>query len=465
MHQRRLILNRTPPSLRNTDQADTVYSMSTTLYWMTHDLRCDDNPALLKAIAGSDRLICVYCLDSQWLRPDRYQSTLMGTHRWHFLLQTLQELDQSLALNGQRLLFLQGDPVRQLSTLIETFKPDRLVVSEQIGVYERHQLRQLSLANPSIEFRSCWTHTLFAPHELPFELAQLPNQFTPFKHAVEATRRAIHPVAAPSRMPPPPANMPPAPLPLPSANILSPFRGGCREALAHLDHYFSQPHAHHYKTTRNALQGWNNSTHFSPWLANGSLSARRIIERLEAYEAAFGSNDSTRWIGFELLWREFFHWYALKHGVRLFHRSGIGSRAPLTSFYPERFRQWSQGNTPWPLVNACMHELNATGFLSNRGRQIAASALINELGVDWRYGAAWFQQQLIDHDLASNWGNWQYIAGVGADPRGGRHFNLAHQAAQFDPDGEYVARWAPEPEPPNTDSRDAADWPLQNRHD
>jgi deoxyribodipyrimidine photo-lyase len=112
-----------------------------------------------------------------------------------------------------------------------------------------------------------------------------------------------------------------------------------------------------------------------------------------------------------------------------------------------------------------MRELNATGFISNRGRQIAASCLVNELDIDWRYGAAWFQQQLIDHDVASNWGNWQYIAGVGADPRGGRHFNLVRQAEQFDPDGEYVSRWAPDAASCALDSRDAADWPVWGHHD
>ena len=88
-----------------------------------------------------------------------------------------------------------------------------------------------------------------------------------------------------------------------------------------------------------------------------------------------------------------------------------------------------------------MRELDETGFMSNRGRQIVASCLVNELGCDWRAGAAWFESRLIDHDVGSNWGNWQYIAGVGADPRGGRHFNLDKQARTFDPDGRFVDRW------------------------
>lgn len=107
----------------------------------------------------------------------------------------------------------------------------------------------------------------------------------------------------------------------------------------------------------------------------------------------------------------------------------------------ELFKQWCSGDTDYPIVNAIMKQLNTTGYISNRGRQVVASCFVNELGLDWRYGAAYFQQQLIDHDVASNWGNWRYIAGVGADPRGGRHFNLEKQTNIYDPLGDYIAEW------------------------
>jgi deoxyribodipyrimidine photo-lyase (single-stranded DNA-specific) len=442
--------------------------VSLTLYWITQDLRLDDNPALLKAVEDSTELVCVYCLDNQWRQPDRYQSLPMGRHRRAFLQQSLLQLDHALALKGQRLLLLEGDPVEKLLWLVRELKPERLVVSEQVGLYEQRQINRVRAALTEIEILLVCSHTLFNPKQLPFTLAQLPDQFTPFRHQLEAGPDPTSAVSAPAALPPPPHGLPGGMLLMPSMELRdTAFRGGCTEAMAHLEHYFSRSHASIYKQTRNALQGWSNSTRFSPWLANGCLSPRRILSRLKAYEQAQGSNESTYWISFELLWREYFQWYALKHRARLFARSGSGiaTRTPLTSFYPERFKQWCQGTTPWPLVNACMRELNATGFISNRGRQIAASCLVNELNIDWRYGAAWFQQQLIDHDVASNWGNWQYIAGVGADPRGGRHFNLVRQAEQFDPDGEYVSRWAPETASSALDSRDAADWPVWVRHD
>ncbi|MEY3758746.1 MAG: hypothetical protein RIR39_237, partial [Pseudomonadota bacterium] len=161
-----------------------------------------------------------------------------------------------------------------------------------------------------------------------------------------------------------------------------------------------------------------------------------------------------------LLWRDYFHGYAHLYGKRLFAFQGIKQQKPLTSFYPERFQKWCSGNTPYPLVNACMKQLNATGFMSNRGRQIVASCLVNELAVDWRYGAAYFEQQLLDYDVASNWGNWQYLAGVGADPRGKRYFDLNKQTRQYDPDGLFINKWQGGIQNLPLDSVDAADWPV-----
>jgi deoxyribodipyrimidine photo-lyase len=107
-----------------------------------------------------------------------------------------------------------------------------------------------------------------------------------------------------------------------------------------------------------------------------------------------------------------------------------------------------------------MHQLKQTGWISNRGRQIVASCLVNELQLDWRFGAAWFEQELIDYDVASNWGNWQYLAGVGADPRGKRHFNIEKQTQQYDPEGAFIDRWQGRARMLATDTVDAADWPI-----
>jgi deoxyribodipyrimidine photo-lyase len=196
-----------------------------------------------------------------------------------------------------------------------------------------------------------------------------------------------------------------------------------------------------YKETRNQLDGWDFSSKLSPWLAFGCISARQVAEAIRQYENKYQANDSTYWLYFELLWREYFQWLAFRYGKKMFALRGIQNKNPLLSFYSAEFTAWCYGNTASDFVNAFMRQLLNTGWMSNRGRQIVASYLINELGVDWRYGAAWFEQQLIDYDVAANWGNWQYLAGVGTDPRGRRHFNIEKQRQTYDPESIFIERW------------------------
>ena len=148
----------------------------------------------------------------------------------------------------------------------------------------------------------------------------------------------------------------------------------------------------------------------------------------------------------------------------MFKIGGGSGKIRANTFDPRNFARWCAGDTNFPLVNALMRQLVATGWMSNRGRQIAASCLINELKVDWRFGAAFFEKHLIDYDVGSNYGNWQYIAGVGSDPRGGRHFNLDKQTAQWDPQGVFTAKWGGHrPSQPHY-VIDAADWPIGGNH-
>jgi deoxyribodipyrimidine photo-lyase len=142
-----------------------------------------------------------------------------------------------------------------------------------------------------------------------------------------------------------------------------------------------------------------------------------------------------------LLWREYYQWYLAKHQAKLFHFSGIQQVPPLSEFNQQKFTRWCEGMTEYPIVNACMRQLKQSGYMSNRGRQLVASCFVHELGLDWRYGAAYFEQQLIDYDVASNWGNWQYLAGVGADPRGHRRFDLAKQTSTYDPQAVFRDKW------------------------
>jgi deoxyribodipyrimidine photo-lyase len=189
------------------------------------------------------------------------------------------------------------------------------------------------------------------------------------------------------------------------------------------------------------LIGENYSSKFSPWLANGSLSARRVFSEIKKFEKEVEANESTYWLVFELLWRDYFRFVAKKYVNKIFLKGGIKNKSLSYNNDFEVFEKWRTGKTGNDFVDANMTELMKTGFMSNRGRQNVASYLCKDLKIDWRWGASWFESQLIDYDVASNWGNWMYIAGVGNDPREARYFNVNKQAEMYDQDKSYRKLW------------------------
>lgn len=224
------------------------------------------------------------------------------------------------------------------------------------------------------------------------------------------------------------------------------FVGGETVALARLKHWvWDQDQLQHYFQVRNGLLGQAFSSKLSPWLAAGCISPRLIAAECRRYEKERIKNKSTYWLVFELLWRDYFQFQGLKQGTSLFQLQGPRSVQTGPWEWPgtqQDLKRWQEGQTGWPMVDANMRELRQTGFMSNRGRQIVASFLALELRVDWRQGADWFEQHLLDHDPTANWGNWAAAAGL----FGGRinRFNVVKQANDYDKAGDYVRRWVPE---------------------
>jgi deoxyribodipyrimidine photo-lyase len=432
-----------------------------TLYWFRNDLRLHDN-AGLAAAARADELLLVYL----WPRQRPWCNTTgLGAQRERFIAESLAELVASLEPLGQNLLVLQGSPELVLPDLVRDYGIDALHTSQSAGSYEQRALRVLRrrLDIPVDEHRG---NTLFSAGTIDALADKLPDTFSPFRRRVEKSLEPDAPGRALPQLPPPPAvrfhAVPPASA---RPHMALPLRGGTTAGQRRL-RQFLEPEGgiRSYKATRNTLDPLAGSSTLSPWLANGNLSAREVARAIREHEDRHGENESTYWLYFELLWREYFFWRALRDGDALFRlrgRSGKPTGAvSRCTFEPRNYARWCAGDTNYPLVNAFMRQLTATGWMSNRGRQIAASCLIHDLGIDWRYGAAFFEKHLIDYDVASNYGNWQYIAGVGADPRGGRAFSIARQTAQYDPDGTFIAKWEGDrPHQPDYVT-DAADWPL-----
>ncbi len=424
--------------------------MVRSLYWFTNDLRLHDNPNLRRCLQESSDSVFVYCLYDFARAEPTTKSAPIGLYRKQFLLEAASELKSKLHGLGYHLHMLYAAPQSGISDLIVQHRIQRVYRSAQVGAYENQLWTYLQHLHPNVEFVTGVGSTMFDVEQVNPDKCR--GSFSRFRKYHE-----------------------PLPVKFPVQSEISEdmadnkdvsvepqsrtFSGGESAALNHLNWYFNTHFPSSYKQTRNALDGWTNSSKFSAWLANGNLSPRTLYQAIVDYESRVEANDSTYWLKFELLWREFFHWHALEIGRSLFRFEGIVGKRQLTSYYPERLTRWQKGRTPFALVNAIMHQLVETGYISNRARQIAASALVNELQVDWRYGALFFQQHLIDFDIASNWGNWQYIAGVGCDPRGGRHFNLQKQTQLYDPDQQYVLSWQGLPTCA-LDHTDMVDWPV-----
>jgi deoxyribodipyrimidine photo-lyase len=428
----------------------------TVLIWFRNDLRLHDHQPLYEAATGGEGIIPIYCLDPRHFGQTQFGFPKTGAYRAKFLLESLTDLRQSLGRLGSDLVIRQGQPEEIIPTLAKKLDVAPVywhdeVTAEELAVEQvlEKQLKQLD-----IKTQRFWGTTLYHRDNLPFEIHQVPGVFTQFRQTVERDSFVEQMFMTPDRLPSlPPIEVGKIPS-LEDLGITEPehddravlrFQGGESAGLARLRHYIWEADClKSYKQTRNGMVGADYSSKLSAWLAMGCLSPRQVYESVQQYETERVQNNSTYWLVFELLWRDYFRFICAKSGDRVFHPSGLQGLQVDWKQDWDRFEAWRQGMTGFPLVDANMREIAASGYMSNRGRQNVASFLTKNLGIDWRMGAEWFESLLVDYDVCSNYGNWNYTAGVGNDARGFRYFNIPKQSKDYDPDGVYVKHWLPE---------------------
>uniref|UniRef100_A0ACD6A6W9 Uncharacterized protein n=1 Tax=Avena sativa TaxID=4498 RepID=A0ACD6A6W9_AVESA len=448
----------TSPGLRRGGGAGGV-----AVVWFRNDLRVIDNEVLLRAWAASEAVLPVYCVDPRVFGggTHRFGFPKTGALRAQFLIECLEDLKQNLQKRGLDLLVRHGKPEDILpsvakavsahtvyahkETCSEEFLVERLVRRglEQVVIPQGQggASNQSKPRNPKLQL--IWGSTMYHIDDLPFPVNNLPDLYTQFRKAVESKSS----VRSCSKLPP---SLGPAPSSgldeiggwgsVPTLESLGlsftkpekgmRFIGGESAALGRVHEYFwKNDQLKVYKETRNGMLGPDYSTKFSPWLASGSLSPRYVCEEVRRYEKQRVANDSTYWVLFELIWRDYFRFLSEKYGNSIFHLGGPRNVVSKWSQDQALFESWRDGRTGYPLIDANMKELSATGFMSNRGRQIVCSFLVRDMGIDWRMGAEWFETCLLDYDPASNYGNWTYGAGVGNDPREDRYFSIPKQVS------------------------------------
>lgn len=426
------------------------------LIWYRNDLRIHDRQAINEALGHKAEIVPVYCFDPRQFETTSFGFPKTGNFRAQFLIESVADLRNSLQKLGSDLIVRQGLPEKIIPAIAQLLKVDQVYYSQEVTSEEKQVEKEVTkaLSALNIKTKSFWEATLYWLEDLPFKVSQTPELYTNFRKQVEQQSAIKAAIPIPERLAPLP-EIDPGKIPtLESLGLEAPqvdertvlkFNGGETEALKRLQHYFWQEDClRKYKETRNGMLGVDYSSKFSPWLALGCISPRYINDQVIQYETERVKNNSTYWLIFELIWRDFFRFIVAKHGNKIFKIEGLQGKAIPWKEDWKRFDLWREGKTGYPLIDANMQELAATGFMSNRGRQNVASFLTKNLGINWQMGAEWFESLLIDYDVCSNWGNWNYTAGVGNDARGFRYFNIPKQTKDYDSKGDYIKHWLPE---------------------
>lgn len=426
--------------------------MKTGLVWFRNDLRVSDNSSLYKAVSTNDKVIAVFCFDPRLFNLNQYGFRKTEVYRTKFLLESIIELKENLAKLNITLLIYRSRPEQIIPKIIKDHCIDTVYLQkewtrEEVIVSEsvRSELNE-----SKVDWIESYDQFLFHPDDIPFDILEIPKVFTVFRKQCEKLITVRPEVSITPLLL---DNLLEDSTEIPSLKMLGfedfqvdsrtafPFLGGENQVLQRIEDYFwNSKNISFYKKTRNGLVGTEYSSKLSAWLANGSISPRTIYHQVMNYEAQVEKNQSTYWLVFELIWRDFFKYISLKHGDDLFKIDGILHKEYSWSKNKESVNRWIHGETEEPFVNANMIELYHTGWMSNRGRQNVASYFAKELRLDWRIGAAYFESLLIDFDVHSNYGNWQYVAGVGNDPRD-RKFNIKLQSERYDPKNKFQNLW------------------------
>lgn len=417
--------------------------MTQSIVWFRRDLRLADNPALAAGVERGE-VVPVFVID-----PKLIQSGRVGEKRIAWLVANLKALDESLRERGSRLIMRRGEPAQTLWQLAQETQAAQVLFNLDVTPYARRRDRRvaLELEKQGLSVEVFDDVTLHQPEDVVTMTGRPYQVFTAFKRAwLMLPKPAAEETAAiPDRLPLSIPAIDSLPIDFGAASIDLPPAGE-RAAIERLNDFLEKT-IFGYGTGRNMLDRAGTSF-LSPYLRFGALSIRQAywgaqaaIELAKNKPAQAGAES---WLN-ELIWREFYMalLYHFPHTIdQPLRQPYIGFRW-LTD--EGAFAAWREGRTGYPVVDAAMRCLNATGWLHNRARMIVASFLTKDLLIDWRKGEHYFMQQLIDGDSAANVGGWQWAAGVGADAQPFfRVFNPTLQGQRFDPQGDFVRRWLPE---------------------
>ncbi|MGC1206050.1 MAG: DASH family cryptochrome [Flavobacteriaceae bacterium] len=424
------------------------------LIWFRNDLRVQDNVVLNQAIAENKTIIACYFFDPRHYENSHFGFKKTDKFRTQFLIETIQDLKANLKPLNIELFVFNEKPEIVIQQLIKDYNINSIYLQKEWTSEEQDVLQKVKCSvSTNVRYIELYNQFLYHPEDINMSFSEIPQVFTNFRKKVEKyskvrASKISHSVEKIEVI----TNITKIPT-LQNLgfedfethpNSAFPFKGGETSALNRLNEYFFETKKLGvYKKTRNGLVGKDYSSKFSAWLANGSISPRIIYWQVILFEKEHYKNESTYWLIFELIWRDYFKYVSLKHHNDIFKIDGILKKEYDWKSDEKQIQKWINGKTKSAFVNANMVELKKTGWMSNRGRQNVASFFAKEMLLDWRIGAAYFESVLIDYDVHSNYGNWMYVAGVGNDPRD-RKFNVKLQEERYDASGKFQKLWLQE---------------------
>ncbi len=400
--------------------------MDKVIFWFRRDLRFDDNTGLLAALAQNESVLPLFIFDELIINELAPDDPRVG-----FIYESLKVLDDKLKTYGSGILVIKGDPLEVWKEILKKEKVSKVYSNKDYEPYARERDKKVEemLGEASVDFYQFKDQVIFEEGEIVKDNQEPYHVFTPYKNKWLKNFK-------------------------PTVSFKSvTFENFYKQTISFptLDELgFKQPNIkvkdfdlsliRQYGSVRD-FPSKNGGTHLGPHLRFGTVSIRQLIEKVRLSSDVLLS---------ELIWREFFM-QILFHYPRVVHQNfktkydGITWRNDQSDF-----EKWCLGQTGYPMVDAGMRELNKTGCMHNRVRMITAGFLCKHLLIDWRWGEAYFASKLLDFELSSNNGNWQWAAGTGCDAAPYfRIFNPYEQLKKFDKEMAYIRKWIPEFDTPD----------------
>lgn len=420
--------------------------MITGLVWFKNDLRMHDNVPLCKAVAECDQLVFCYCLEESLYRKLPLGFRKADVIRFRFLQQSVTNLQKKLEDLKGHLLIGSTSAESFLPQIIERYDISKVYAETEYASEELQLIERVKGNSPNVQFDFSWGKTLYHIDDIPFKIESIPLTSKAYRIPTSKQAEPRTPLESPKELN---AVFEVMSTPFPESKLFGfspeefdgyePFMtGGEDAALERLEYYtFQTELLTGYRWTRNRSMGYDYSSKFSPYLALGCISPREIYKVVQEYEKKVKKNQSTWWIIFELVWRDYFTFKGMRFGDAIFKTGGFKNNNPDFKNDPVHFERWCDGQTGIPFVDAHMRQLNQTGYMSNRGRVNCASYLVHDLQIDWTWGAAYFESKLIDYDVSANWLNWHMQAFEIY------YTNPVHQSNKYKAQ-DYIRKWIPE---------------------